>query len=278
MNYGSTKLLAGLSLGVVFSAITLWAIAPAEALAPKKEKKDQPHHHDRSADAGPSPSANARASRAASDAGPPRHNPPQSAVQPAAFDGGLLCYYGKTRDAHSGQDRCLSPEELDPPRVVIADTRAIAEQLGMMHDGEPDASVAFVSDGGEVEADASVDVESPSTTGYKARVVRVSFENGAVGHVQKFLENKTDAMEACVADNGGLHRPATRVKLMFLVRPRGIAEGMIISSARNVPPRVVSCVKKLIEHQHVGTPSNDPVGVTVLLELKEADTDAEATN
>jgi hypothetical protein len=159
---------------------------------------------------------------------------------------------------------------------VIADTRAIAERLGMMHDGEPDASVAFTSDAGDEEPDAPVEV--PSKTGYKARVVRVSFENGAVGHVQKFLENKTDAMESCVADNGGLQRPATRLKLMFLVRPRGIAEGMIISSARNIPPRVVSCVKKLIEQQHVGTPSNDPVGVTVLLELKEADTDAEAPN
>ena len=76
-------------------------------------------------------------------------------------------------------------------------------------------------------------------------------------------------MAECVATEGGLKSQSARLKVMFLVRARGRAEGLIVSSARNIPPKVVRCITKLIESQPVGTPSNDPVGVTALIELKE---------
>jgi hypothetical protein len=64
---------------------------------------------------------------------------------------------------------------------------------------------------------------------------------------------------------------SARLKLMFFVRPNHKASGMIVASARNVPPPVVRCIRKVIEDGVVGRPSTDAVGVTALIELKDID-------
>ncbi|MBI5533175.1 MAG: hypothetical protein HY898_10690 [Deltaproteobacteria bacterium] len=205
---------------------------------------------------------------AAVDARAPRpHASAPAAPAPAASNAGLTCYYGKEVDGHSGKERCLAPEELDPPLHILVDTRTLAEELGMLHGPEPESDAgAGASDAGEDE-DGGDDGETSG--GYKARVVSVSFENGAVGRAQGSLKKLAKKMADCVVDEGGLKSQSARLKLMFLVRARGRAEGLIVASARNIPPKVVRCITKVIENQPVGTPSNDPVGVTALIELKE---------
>jgi hypothetical protein len=168
---------------------------------------------------------------------------------------GLVCLYGESKDPETQATRCLAPEELNPPRLIIVNSRPLAEQLGML-------SARGVEEGPE----AGSEPENP-----KARVVSVSFENGAVGGALRNLRAQTDDMAACVDENGGLRAASARLKLMFFVRPNHKASGMIVASARNVPPPVVRCIRKVIEDGVVGRPSTDAVGVTTLIELKDID-------
>ncbi|MCU0690243.1 MAG: hypothetical protein MUF54_02455, partial [Polyangiaceae bacterium] len=56
---------------------------------------------------------------------------------------GLICLYGRERDEATQRDRCLSPEELQPPRLVIVNSRPLAEQLGMLEQAQAlDAGLA----------------------------------------------------------------------------------------------------------------------------------------
>ena len=176
---------------------------------------------------------------------------------------GLVCLYGESKDPQTQATRCLAPEELNPPRLVTVNSRPLAEQLGMLSA----TTGTLVPDRGVEEGpEAGSEPENP-----KARVVSVSFENGAVGGALRNLRARTDDMAACVDENGGLRVASARLKLMFFVRPNHKASGMIVASARNVPPPVVRCIRKVIEDGVVGRPSTDAVGVTALIELKDID-------
>ena len=175
---------------------------------------------------------------------------------------GLVCFYGQER-REDGTVRCLSPEELDPPRLVWVNSRPVAEQLGML----ANTTLPNLPDGGVVEppeAGVAVAPEAP----FEAKVVRVSFENGVVGGALRSLRDRTDEMAKCVEDKGGLRAESARLKLLFFVRADRKASGIITASARNIPVPVVRCIRKLILEGTVGRPSTNPVGVKVLIELK----------
>ncbi len=122
---------------------------------------------------------------------------------------GLICLYGEEIDPGTKEVRCLSPEELNPPRIIIVNSRPLAEQLGMLSK----TSSLLVPDGGVVEPDAGA-VPEPDAP-FEARVVRVSFENGAVGGALRSLRNRTDDMAKCIDDHGGLRSESARLKLLF---------------------------------------------------------------
>jgi len=253
-----TKTLGALAIGVGSALLITLAMSASDANA-AKPKRRRHHHQDAGADVAAQPSA-----RAAS--------PAPSARPAGSSSSDALCYYGRQIDGHTGRVRCLSPEELDPPLHVHPDTRALAEQLGMLHGPEPespDASVSSQSDAGTEEEEGDGGEEGTASGAYKARVVSLSFENGVAGRAHGSLKRVQGKMAECVDKEGGLKTQSARLKVLFLVRARGRAEGLIVASARNIPPKVVRCITKVIEAQPVGAPSNDPVGVTALIELKE---------
>jgi hypothetical protein len=264
-----TRLATAAAAGIALAAC-LGALALTSGEAGAARRKRPPRTPEARRDA---------ASEAAADAARPA--PPRPVLDAGTLprpvplaDSGSVCLYGLRRDPRTGSFRCLSPEELDPPLVVIPDTRALAEQIGMLHGPEPGAAQQLAADA-SAAGDADPDAADAQPSGeYRARVVSVTFENGVVGRAHKALESKTDEMAECVAAEGGLKSHSARLKVLFLVRARGRPEGLIVASARNVPPKVVRCITRIIEAQNVGAPSNDPVGVTVLVELKEPDPDA----
>jgi hypothetical protein len=75
-------------------------------------------------------------------------------------------------------------------------------------------------------------------------------------------------MVACIADHGGLSGKRGKIKLQFLVRSRGRAEGVEILSAAGVTDEATACIADRLKNRVVGPPTADPVGVTVTLELK----------
>lgn len=160
-----------------------------------------------------------------------------------AGDGG--CSYGRLEDPHRGFVRCLASGEAD------------AGWLPPAPQGSEDAGAATAPDAAAVAEPAPlVEMGEPS------------FENGQVANAAKFLTGQAEQIGRCVAEHGGLAGGAGKLKLQFLVRGRGRAEGVEIVSAKGIGEPARECVRLLLKNKNVGPPSADPVGVTVTITLK----------
>lgn len=178
------------------------------------------------------------------------------------------CPHGALEDPHRGFVRCLEPGEAD------------AGWLPPAPQPEPPADAgADAAPGQPPRADGGADVlppvapPPPVTTAPPGPPPIVAlkepeFMNGEVPNVSKRLEKLSGDIARCVADNGGLAGASGSMKLQFLVRMQGRAEGVEVLSAKGVSPEAQRCVRLLLKNKSVGTPSVDPVGVTVTLTLK----------
>jgi hypothetical protein len=97
-----------------------------------------------------------------------------------------------------------------------------------------------------------------------------TFENGDVPRAEKSLGKVSDDIAKCVAKNGGLSRPSGSMKIQFIVRAKGRAEGVEVLSSQNISAEASSCIRLLLKNRAVGEPTSDPVGVTVLINFKAA--------
>jgi len=162
-----------------------------------------------------------------------------------AGDDGPHCPYGALEDAHHGFVRCLLPEERDagwqPPPPGEAPPHA------------------------EAPRDASPAVAAPLPT---VEIGAPKFENGEVTKVEKSLGKAAGDLARCVADHGGLSAETGTVKVQFLVRVRGRAEGVEVLSAKGVSADASGCVRHLLKNKAIGAPTADPVGVTVIITFK----------
>jgi hypothetical protein len=175
-------------------------------------------------------------------------------VDAGLSDGGPRCPYGSLEDPHRGFVRCLAPEERD------------AGWLPPKPQGDPTP----VSDAG---ADASPNPAptAPVVAGPppQVEVGTPKLEGGDITRLDKFLQKTINDVAKCVADNGGLTGASGSLKISFLVRSRGRAEGVEVER-KNVSEAAGSCVRLLYKNRAVGAPSADPTGVTVTLTLKPA--------
>ncbi len=96
------------------------------------------------------------------------------------------------------------------------------------------------------------------------------FENGEVTKVEKSLGKASADLARCVAEHGGLGAEAGSLKVQFLVRFRGRAEGVEILSAKGVSAEAAACVRQRLKNKAIGAPTADPVGVTVTVTFRAA--------
>jgi len=172
------------------------------------------------------------------DAGPP--------------DGGPRCPYGELNDPHRGFVRCLLPDERD------------AGWLPPPSQGEPQPPEPPKAEPPKVEPPRET---RPAVTPL-VEIGAPRFENGQVTKVEKSLGKASAEIARCVADHGGLTGDAGSLKIQFLVRSRGRAEGVEVLAAKNVSSDAAACVRVLLKNKAIGAPSADPVGVTVTITLK----------
>jgi hypothetical protein len=181
-----------------------------------------------------------------------RETPPK----PAPLEDAGNCPYGRLEDPHRGFVRCLEPGEADAgglppaPQLPSEDAGAPAEDAGPAAP-EPDAGPP-----------------APPAPPPDVELGEPKFENGEVPKAQKFLESSSDKIAKCVADHGGVTGSSGKVKLQFLVRARGRAEGVEILSAKGVSDEATQCIRVYLKNRVVGPPTADPVGVTVTVTLK----------
>jgi hypothetical protein len=183
----------------------------------------------------PDPEELARAAR--DDAGAP---------PAAADDGGPRCPYGELSDPHRGFVRCLLPDERDAgwlPPPPQGDAPA-----------EPPKAEPPPRD--RPSAPPTVEIGAPK------------FDNGQVTKVEKSLGKATSDLARCVADHGGVSGDTGSMKVQFLVRSRGRAEGVEVLASKGVSAEATACVRVLLRNKAIGAPSADPVGVTVVLTFK----------
>jgi hypothetical protein len=173
------------------------------------------------------------------------HDPADSSPADA---GAPRCPYGSLEDPHRGFVRCLLPEERDagwlppPPQ-------------GDPAPAEPPAAEP-PRDAGAVAPLPVVEIGAPR------------FENGEVTKVEKSLGKASADLGRCVADHGGLGADAGTIKIQFLVRSRGRAEGVEVLAAKGVSAEASACVRRLVKNKAIGAPTADPVGVTVVITFK----------
>jgi hypothetical protein len=178
------------------------------------------------------------------------------------------CPHGALEDPHRGFVRCLKPEEKNaawlppPPQRDPASEPADANAPANPAAPAPDASSPPVEAPPPEPAAPAV----PPLVEVKAP----SFTNGEVPRTEKFLNGLSKEIARCVADNGGLSGASGSMKVQFLVRVRGRAEGVEVLRTENVRPEAASCVRLLLKNRAVGAPSADPVGVTVTLAFTKA--------
>ncbi len=94
------------------------------------------------------------------------------------------------------------------------------------------------------------------------------FINGDVPAVSNILKKTLDDVAKCVADHGGLEAKEGGLKIQFLVRGRGKAEGVEVLKRHGVTKDAGRCVQALLKNKWVGMPSQDPTGVTFRYDMK----------
>jgi hypothetical protein len=165
------------------------------------------------------------------------------------------CPYGALEDPHRGFVRCLLPDERDAGWVPPPPGDAPAA---------PSASAA-PAPGPSAAPPAPAPAPPPLV-----EIGEPKFENGDVTKVEKSLGKASAGLARCIADNGGLAGESGSVKIQFLVRSRGRAEGVEVLAAKGVSAEAAGCVRRLLKNKAIGAPSADPVGVTVVITFKPA--------
>ena len=203
-------------------------------------------------------------------AAPPAKPAADAGPRDAAADGD--CPHGKLEDPHRGFVRCLEPHEADagwlppPPQPEPGADPDAGPAADAGAGAAPDTDAGAAPD---VDAGAAPDAGPPAPGPPPVVEIKpATFVNGDVPNVDKKLQKLSEGIAKCVADAGGLGAASGTVKLQFLVRARGKAEGVEILSAKGVSAAAQECVRLLLKNRSVGTPSSDPVGVNVTISLK----------
>lgn len=188
-----------------------------------------------------------------------------------AGDGG--CPHGRLEDPHRGFVRCLEPNEVDAswlPPAPQPEPPQRAQDAGEGDAGAGDAGPGADAGAADAAAPDAGAAPAPVTPGVPPLVEAKppAFMSGDVPELEKKLPKILEGIAKCVADAGGLPGASGTLKVQFLVRARGRAEGVEVLTAKGLPDGAEACVRKLLKNRSVGAPSADPVGVTLTLTLK----------
>lgn len=142
-----------------------------------------------------------------------------------------------------------------PGGEVSGEPAAPAPDDTELHGPEPGAEAEPPGEEPEPPAQAPprVEVDEPKLT------------TGEIPKLEANLKGMGEAIAKCVSDHGGMEAETGSVKLQFLVQGAGRAEGVDVLEHAGVSKDAAQCVKRYVHKRLVGTPSVEPIGVTVAL-------------
>lgn len=173
------------------------------------------------------------------------------------------CPWGRLANGKGTVVRCLSEKEGATLAAAPASLPSVAA---------PAAAPAATAPAASGSATPAASVVSPGVAPVAGRfeiaVGPVTADKGELP-VGKLGVPK-DRYAKCVEDNGGLKADTGEVHVRFLVRSKGIAEGVSVQKRFNVGPEAARCIAEVVDRRHVGVPEEPLVGATVVVKIARA--------
>jgi hypothetical protein len=172
------------------------------------------------------------------------------------------CAWGRVANGKGMIVRCMSEEEanLVLKRAPLPASPAVTPSgAGGSAPSAPSGTTPEGSDTDASEAPGSADGKFEVTVG------PVTADQGELS-VGKLAQPKSRYLK-CVADHGGLKDKSGEVHVRFLVRSKGIAEGVSVQKRVNVSAEAARCVAEVVDRRRVGVPDAPLVGATVIVKF-----------
>jgi hypothetical protein len=188
------------------------------------------------------------------------------------------CAWGRVGNGKGMVVRCISEDEAKAmrvaPAVAVAAKPAPSASPGVSSakPPAPEAAPPPSSTAPEAAPDAASEPEpapADADAALDVTVGPVAAEEGTLGLGK--LGAPKDKYSACVQKNGGLSGKTGEVSVRFLVRAKGIAEGVSVAKRTNLSKEAAQCVAEVIDRRRVGTPESPMVGATVLVKFTKLD-------
>lgn len=184
------------------------------------------------------------------------------------------CAWGRVGNGKGMVVRCITEDEARALRTAAAPAAKPAPAPSpSVTSGKPSPEAPpGPSSTSEVSSDAPAEAEpapADADASLEVTVGPVSADEGTLG-VGK-LGMPKDKYAACVQKNGGLSGKTGEVSVRFLVRAKGVAEGVSVAKRTNLSKEAAQCVAEVIDRRRVGTPESPMVGATVLVKFTKLD-------
>lgn len=190
------------------------------------------------------------------------------------------CAWGRIGNGKGMVVRCISEDEAKALRSVApAPVAAASAKPPTLSPGAssskpaPDAASPPASTAPETAPDAAADSEpapgADADAALEVTVGPVAADEGTLGTGK--LGAPKDKYVACVQKNGGLSGKTAEVSVRFLVRAKGVAEGVSVAKRTNLSKEAAQCVAEVVDRRRVGTPESPMVGATVLVKFAKLD-------
>lgn len=163
------------------------------------------------------------------------------------------CVWGRISNGKGMIVRCLTEQEAN----------GVASQSAPV-EAAPAASTPSTTT--PAPADTAPAETAPASGGkFDITIGPVVADKGELG-VGKLGAPK-DKYQKCIEDNGGLKGDKGEVHIRFLVRSKGIAEGVSVQKRINVSTEAARCIADVVDRRRVGVPDEPLVGATLIMKL-----------
>jgi hypothetical protein len=192
------------------------------------------------------------------------------------------CAWGRIGNGKGMVVRCISEDEAKALRAAVAQppvagakpapapvSPGVSSSKPAPDTATPPSSATAPETAPDVAGDAEPTPAPDSDAALEVTVGPVTADEGTLG-VGKLGAPK-DRYAACVQKNGGLSGKTGEVSVRFLVRGKGIAEGVSVSKRTNLSKEAAQCVADVVDRRRVGTPESPMVGATVLVKFAKVD-------
>lgn len=173
------------------------------------------------------------------------------------------CAWGRVADGKGMIVRCLSKREAG--EVLEAAKRAREAK-------EREKQAAAEKSGEKPEEKSPEEKPQGKAAPVSLKFGELKLDEGSLATEAaiKSLSKGQKKMEACVQEHGGLTRDPGELRVRFLVRERGIAEGVGVERRRGMSEKAGKCVAEVIDRRRVGHPSVPITGATLELSFTRA--------